>query len=325
MIFYLKNIKKIGSYQAQYNEYTNRLGTKNYFERQTLENLLKIKFLVTGFFATNPVLKSLCLFALSAIIVLVSNTIRRADLRYKREHEKKYNSSDVLSLFIAKIKDILTDIEATKDFPLRKTDFVSLDAKKFLGQFGSKFDLVITSPPYVNGTNYFRNTKLELTLLDFINNIEEISQLKKEAVTSGINNVVSKERENIKIPLLQPIINELESCAYDKRIPVLVESYFSDLHYAFSNISEHLEPEAHFYLDIGDSQYAGVHVPTDQILIEVAKLNNFELIDNKYIRERFSKNGMPLKQVLLLFKKSSVTKKIYIKKTRSCNSPKQFQ
>ncbi|GAI70713.1 unnamed protein product, partial [marine sediment metagenome] len=49
-------------------------------------------------------------------------------------------------------------------------------------------------------------------------------------------------------------------CAYDKRIPILVESYFSEMHEVFSNISKHLESEAHFYLDIGDSQFAGVHI-----------------------------------------------------------------
>lgn len=300
----------------QYSEYVKRLGTANYFEKETLENLLRIKFLIKDYFKNSPLLRDLCLFALSTIIVSVSNTIRRADLRYKREHEKKLIPANTLLLFTNKMQEILSDIGSIKNAPLYKTTFVSDDAKYIPESYNNRFNLVITSPPYVNGTNYFRNTKLELLLLDFIYNIEEISLLKKEAITSGINNVVSKNKKNIKIQQLQPIIDKLRKCAYDKRIPILVESYFSDMYQVFSNISAHLESESHFYLDIGDSQFAGVHIPTDRILIEIAKKNDLELIDNKFIRERFSKNGMLLKQVLLLFKKTRAVPKLSLSKTQ---------
>jgi len=301
-------MSKINSNQIPYKEYVQKLGTENYFEKESLENLLKIKSLIIIFFKDNLLLKDLCLFALSTIIVSVSNTIRRADLRYRKAHEKRYLFSDILPLFIEKMREILFDIELIKDFHLHETIFISNDAKNIPNSYNKKFDLIITSPPYVNGTNYFRNTKLELVILDFVDKIADISLLKKDAITSGINNVVSKNKKNIKIPVVQPIIENLAKCAYDKRIPILVESYFSEMHEVFSNISKHLEFEAHFYFDIGDSQFAGVHIPTDKIIIEIAKNNNLELIDNKYIRERFSKNGMPLKQILLLFKKSNGTK-----------------
>jgi hypothetical protein len=319
-----KKFNKLDSAKINYKEYIKRLGTSNYFEKETLENLLKIKFIINDYFEEEAVLKDLCLFALSTIIVTVSNTIRRADLRYKRKDEKQYSPDDVLVLFIDKVREIISDISSIDKLSLCRTSFVSNDAKNIPQTYDKKFDLVITSPPYVNGTNYFRNTKLELVLLDFVNNIEDIALLKREAITSGINNVVLKGNNNIKIPKLQPIIDKLEDCAYDKRIPVLIESYFSDMFRVFSNISMHLDNEKYFYLDIGDSQFAGVHIPTDQIMIEIAAKNNFELIDNKFIRERFSKNGMPLKQVLLLFKKTRNGKKFFIKSNSICKSPKDL-
>jgi DNA modification methylase len=299
-----------------YNLYIKKLGTEDYFENKTLEILLKISLNINEFFKEYPLLKDTCFFALSAIIVYVSNTIRRADLRYKTENEKKVKSDEVLSLFINKIKEMLLDMASIKNYSLHKTKFISNDAKTFLQPPPKKFDLVITSPPYVNGTNYFRNTKLELVLLNFISDIKELSQLKKDAITSGINNVVGKNRNNIKLPEVEPIVRKLSECAYDKRIPLLVESYFSDMFRVFGNISANLENESYFYLDIGDSQFAGVHIPADKILIEIAKKNNFELIDNKFIRERFSKDGSLLKQVLLLFKKHSKKVSLQI----NCNS-----
>lgn len=318
------NFNKKTSLEKEYKEYIIRLGSVQYFQKATLINLLKIKELITKFFKNNSLLKDLSLFALSTIIVGVSNTIRRADLRYRRENEKRCSPSDVLPFFCNKINEIISDIEAIKKYPLCETDFVSYDAKNIPQEYNQKFDLVITSPPYVNGTNYFRNTKLELVLLDLVNNVTDISNLKKEAITSGINNVVRKNREIIRNNLLNPIIKRLNKCAYDQRIPVLVESYFSDMHEVFASISKHLEPEAHFYLDIGDSQFAGVHIPADKILIDIARQNNLELVDNKFIRERFSKNGMPLKQVLLLFKKGRNKEIFHINTSKHSNSTKDL-
>jgi len=324
--FVLKKYNKIDHSKIPYTKYVEKLGSENYFQQETLINLLKLKFLISSFFKSNKLLKDLCLFALSTLIIPVSNTIRRADLRYKKEHEKKYPPFDVLPLFIKKMKDILLDIYDTRNPPLTKTEFVSEDAKNIPKNYENKFNLVITSPPYVNGTNYFRNTKLELVILDFVDTIKDISLLKKEAITSGINNVIStdKNKINIEIAMLQPIITKLRKYAYDKRIPLLVENYFTDMHLVFSNVAACLEPESYFYIDIGDSQFAGIHIPTDKILIEIAKKNSLELIDSKFIRERFSKNGMPLKQVLLLFKKISPAKTFFIQINKKPKHPKDL-
>ncbi len=323
--FLPKKFRKPTSNYIQYDQYLERLGTSAYFEKEVLESLLKIKSLIKDFFEPKSILKDFCLFALSTIIVTVSNTIRRADLRYKRKGERKYSVNDTLPLFINKLQEILSDIDSIKNLSLCETTLVSNDAKNIPKNHDKKFDLVITSPPYVNGTNYFRNTKLELVLLDFVHNVQEINSLKKESVSSGISNVILKNKvNNIRIPELEPIVNELTKCAYDKRIPVLIESYFSDMHKVLSNISEYLESESHFYLDIGDSQFAGVHIPTDKILVTIAERNNFELIDTKFIRERFSKNGMPLKQVLLLFKKTRSAKKILFGHVATCNTAKDL-
>jgi len=287
-----------------YNTYTKKLGTDQYFEKATLKNILQIKLAIERNFSADPLLKNMALFALSTIIVTVSNTIRRADLRYKYEDEKKYSAKDVFPMFCQKILEFLSDVNEIKDLPLCKTEFASCDAQELIKAYDKKFDLVITSPPYVNGTNYFRNSKLELILLDFVNDYEGIGFFTKQAITSGINNVVKKDRAIIPVKNLAPILAKLKKCAYDKRIPVLIESYFSDMHRMFSNVSHLLHDEAYFYLDIGDSQFANVYIPTDQILTDIAKTNSLELIDSKFIRERHSKNGMLLKQVLLLFKKS---------------------
>ena len=50
-------------------------------------------------------------------------------------------------------------------------------------------DCVITSPPYLNGTNYIRNTKLELKLNDFIDSEKDLPKYLSKGIIAGINNV----------------------------------------------------------------------------------------------------------------------------------------
>lgn len=287
---------------------------KKFFSPKNLDNLLKIKWFINQYFRNDANLKEAALFALSTNIVLASKMIRRADLRYRRENEYKHQAQDILPLFINKINEIIDDVNSLKTIKhlkINKTKLFCPNAKCFPSNKDILFDLIITSPPYINGTNYFRNTKLELLFLDFVKKLDDLKSYKLQAITAGINNVtkeLSKPRELIYI---KKVIKELEQKSYDKRIPRMVESYFSDMDIVFENISKKLKQNGYFYLDIGDSQFADVHIPTDKFLIESAKKFNFDLIDQKYLRERFSKNGMKLKQSLLLFKKV-VSKKMIL-------------
>ena len=62
----------------------------------------------------------------------------------------------------------LVNIVNLKERTMSPKFFVS-NAKDLINKNFKKFDGVITSPPYLNGTNYFRNTKLELWFMNFIN------------------------------------------------------------------------------------------------------------------------------------------------------------
>ena len=55
------------------------------------------------------------------------------------------------------------------------------------------------------------------------------------------------------------------------------------------------------FLDIGDSAYGGIHVPTDKLLAEVASDRGFRLLDSEVMRTRMSRTGIALSQTLLTF------------------------
>ena len=55
------------------------------------------------------------------------------------------------------------------------------------------------------------------------------------------------------------------------------------------------------FMDIGDSAYGGIHVPTDRLLTDVAAYYGFKPIDSKTLRTRMSRTGIALSQSLLTF------------------------
>jgi tRNA G10 N-methylase Trm11 len=297
---------------------------KNLHECQSTNRVLAKKYeslIEKGFFAENilkqfifikdcilhsdleELVKKILLLALSAIVVKESNMIRRSDLRYKRGKESGEVEDDVIGIFLNKCRAIFSDLEKSRNVKFAGTEFVSEDAKQISDLYNNVFDLVVTSPPYVNGTNYFRNTKLELLLLDFIQDEDDLKHLRTMAVTSGINNVSSRKQSIECLEYVQPIVEKLERDNYDPRIPKLVEFYFSDMKTVFKNIFTTMTDSGDFFIDIGDSKFNDVHIPTDLVYEKIGEDIGFELIDKRKIRNRFSKDGTPLGQWLLHFKK----------------------
>jgi hypothetical protein len=162
-----------------------------------------------------------------------------------------------------------------------------------------QFDLIITSPPYLNGTNYCRNTKLELLALGFISGEEGLSKFRSESITAGINNVSRRRNDPDEIDEVEVIARQLDKVAYDARIPTLVRLYFSDMREGLKALRSSVTDSAELLLDIGDSRFAGVHVPTHDLLAVVGAQVGWRLIETVPIRERRSYDGSKLVQVVL--------------------------
>lgn len=243
--------------------------------------------------------KQLALLALAAIAVKISKMKKHGDLRYAKESEKKPEDFDVKTNYLNKLEQIIEDITQLELENYAESICVGNDART--ANIPIEVDCIITSPPYLNGTNYIRNTKLELNILDFVTNESSLKMLHSEGIIAGINNV-SKRREVINyIDELEPILKELEPVSYDVRIPKMIIGYFNDMNDFFKNAAIVLRHEGILILDIGDSQFAGVHVPTDVLLSLIAEKHGFILYEEEILRTRRSKNQMILSQKVLRY------------------------
>ena len=270
-------------------------GFEKFFGESQLNELLTIKKLISQ--EDDVLVKCILTLALSAIVVKVSKMTRRGDLRYATE--KEYREESVLDCFIDKLDEMICDIQYHKAMVKCGTTKVSDDARK--NDYVNAFDCVITSPPYLNGTNYIRNTKLELKLNDFILSEKDLPRFHSKGIVAGINNVSKRTTIDTVLPVVEPYLEQLQPVSYDARISKMVAGYFRDMDMVIQKLSTSIKPGGLFTMDIGDSQLAGVHIPTHQILSNICTQYGFYLYDEEILRERRSKNGMILTQRLLRY------------------------
>ena len=272
---------------------------RSYFPHGVARQLLAHSLLIDR--ESRGVMRDIARLALARTVVPCSNMTRRADLcRRNRRDRPPENPVSILVKSLHMMADDLDDPDAPSLLPIRHLcgDARRLDSATAV----APFDLVVTSPPYLNGTNYFRNTKLELLALGFIQSEDDLAPLRASAIAAGINNISGRREAPILIPTVEAVATQLDERAYDRRIPMMVRLYFSDMRMALSAVRRCSSPSAALVLDMGDSRFAGVTVPTDELLVEVAASVGWQLVKSDHLRKRCSYDGTPLKQVLLRFR-----------------------
>jgi hypothetical protein len=247
---------------------------------------------------TSGGVRELARLAVSTSLIPSSNMVRRTDLRKRRPGDPE--PLPFAQTVARQLTTIYKDVQQAGPALAGRAVRVASDARE-LTTTPQPVTLVVTSPPYLNGTNYCRNTKLELLALGLITEEQGLAALRSESITAGINNVSRRRSDPELIGAVEEVAMKLDAVAYDQRIPPLVRLYFSDMKAVFRAVRSVSAEGARFHLDIGDSRFAGVHVPTPALLSEVAQQVGWRLMSSKVIRTRRSYDGTALEQVMLNF------------------------
>jgi hypothetical protein len=137
---------------------------------------------------------------------------------------------------------------------------------------------VITSPPYINAQDYFRNFKLELYLL------EELLPFRAEEIKC---NFIGTEKGKLVAKLgeddlsynrsLLPVLSRLETA--HPHHAAIVHRYLFDMGKCFDKIGDSLEKGGVFVIVCGDNLVAGVRIPTWKLLSRLLEARGFSLFD----------------------------------------------
>lgn len=271
-------------------------GFEKFYDPSRLSILLQILEIINGI--SDEDVCNVCKVAVASIAIQVSNMVRRGDLRYAKGKEKDKVNQNVVEVYLDKLRIVMEDI-VDKDVILYQEVTRLADDSRDI-ECNNLFDCVITSPPYLNGTNYIRNTKLELKLLNFITNEDDLPALHSKGIIAGINSVSKRSKVEV-LPCVEPYLDKLNPVAYDKRIPIMVAGYFYDMDKVFMKLAKAIKPGGFFVMDIGDSIFSGIHIPTHDLLETLATQHGFKKYEEEILRVRHSNNGTKLSQRVLRF------------------------
>ena len=293
--------------------YGMTFGTSVFFDDPAEEVILRLRSVNDELTAQDGLLGDCFAVAVVSSLIPSSRLKRAGDLRYRTPKELAVGLplpvNLVRSRLLAQAADIVQSERLKAD-----AHFVCATAETLHEHLDNKWDGVITSPPYLNGTNYIRNARLELWYLRHLSENADLRRLRNRVITSGINDVDAQTSWSPVTKGVERVVRAIEQCAYDSRIAKMVGGYFHDMASVFASLGECLRPNARLCIDIGDSIYNRVHVPTDDLLVEVAESIGFRTIERVHLRKRISKGGGAVRQQLLVFERPKKVGKLMAKK-----------
>ena len=280
--------------------YYRAFSGSNFFDEETFEEVLRLRTWADELAVQSQLIGHIFTVAVIASLVQSSLMVRKGDLRYKTPKELLRNRVSIKSAVTTKLEEMAKDILAIDNAPGYAL-LVAEDAQLLAHIPRLNIDCIITSPPYLNGTNYFRNTKLELWFLRVLTKPTDLRFWRFKAFTAGINDVTKAKCGQPHPPEVNEVVEKLRKSAYDSRIPMMVASYFREFDQLFRAISSHINSGTIYAIDIGDSRYGGIHVETDKLLSQIAKKHGYMEINTHTLRARKSPDGGLLQQKLLVF------------------------
>lgn len=278
------------------------LRSASHFKPRVLHNLEIINGGINSLRSRTPKqrkVKNLLRLAFSSILTDCSNLKRTPCLGYVKG--KVVNDSAPFVLFNQKVHEISDDLRLIqsefKDFINTESTVVCANSMTY--KHHSKFNLVITSPPYMNGLDYVMNYKIEMGWLEFAASQKNLKKIKDEMVVcdnvskglirrfySSPATYTNTWIEKIKADIEQNIKRRGAYRRLD--MPYIVHKYFDDLYRVMKNVVACMKRHARFILVVGDSLIADVYVPTDLLIAKIGQDLGLRIKKIEKARDRHS-------------------------------------
>jgi hypothetical protein len=150
-----------------------------------------------------------------------------------------------------------------------------------------KFALCVTSPPYLNSFDYTDVYRPELFLGRFVGSMQELRRLRLRTVRSHVQASWPRASEHEYGPLYSDslrLIVERKERLWDDRIPEMIKAYFEDMECVLANLRRRASLTASVWIVISTSAYAGVEIPVDLIIADIAGTCGWYLREVRVLR-----------------------------------------
>ena len=208
-------------------------------------------------------------------------------LRYRPDwKQRSFGVADFCDAFEKRIGGIAEDVVTAPISPGLGT--IRLGDSRFGGAAGGKrFNLCVMSPPYLNSFDYTDVYRPELFLGDFVADMNDLRRLRLSSVRSHVQIKWSDpvtDQFGSHFDLAYKEITARAKKLWNRRIPAMLKAYFEDMGRVLRSLRREAQESASLWIVVSTSAYAGVEVPVDLILADVACQAGWSLNEVRTLR-----------------------------------------
>ncbi len=229
------------------------------------------------------------LLALYSAVMECSNARKDGKcLRYKKNWDLlAFSSKELREIFHKNCQTIISDLD---DSPLNNGEriFYEGDAREKLGLLkNNSVDLVVFSPPYLNSFDYSDVYRPELFLGKYVNDNSELRRIRGKTLRSHVQYkwMTSDKPQSTWAKNIAAQVSDNSDKLWDKGIPQMINAYFCDMEKIFSETYKVSSKGAQIWFVVGTSSYAGIEIPVDLILADIATKQGWSLIGVNALRK----------------------------------------
>lgn len=278
--------------------WTSGMLDRGWISEKPLRKVLALKKAIAQLSASRRYKSFLMLGLLSEVIGDAANIKFGPELYCSIQKD----NADVLDGFRARIESMLADLYRVGSASVPRARVIFGDARKcrtlVRKTVGRKFDAVICSPPYPTEHDYTRNTRLELVLLGKVFDSESLRTIKKGMIRSHTKGIYIEDADSQFVARLHSVKSlaakverraKKKDYGFARLYGTVVREYFGGMRLHFKSIKPLLKSGAQLAYVVGDqSSYLRVHVPTAELLSEIAEREGFKTVKIRKWRGRFS-------------------------------------
>ncbi len=255
-------------------------GVSTFTERDGLNKWLFNRSVLRGFTALDHALEDAGQYHAPLRLALIASLMECCNaskdgkcLRYNKDWQSKgLDSKKLREAFRVNAAKVMEDLTAHQ-FKASGLKLLEGDSRARLKRLKTgSYDLVVTSPPYLNSFDYSDVYRPELFAGGFTNTNEELRRVRLQTLRSHIQ-VGWDPTHEIHSSMLPPILAQLEEREdklWDKRLISMVQAYFSDMAEILKECGRVVRPNGQAWIVVSTSAYVGIEIPVDLILADIA-------------------------------------------------------
>lgn len=222
-------------------------------------------------------------FLLALISAIMQCCNARKDgkcLRYiKGWQSLNFNAASLRDCFERKSLEMINDIE-TDPLLYGDRDIQQGDTRLLLKNMeNNSVDLVVFSPPYLNSFDYSDIYRPELFLGGFVDNNDSLRAIRKQTLRSHVQYKweANDTSDSVWVNNIVDKLDQKKEVLWSNDIPQMVSLYFYDMDTVLKETYRVSKCGAQLWFVVSTSAYAGIEIPVDLILADIANKHGWEL------------------------------------------------